>query len=421
MLLCRCKHPLPDEQRRKIALFTNVEERAVISAVDADDIYKIPMLLHEQGLDDIVVDKLRLDVPPADLSEWRQVVSAQGQPRRPGRHRHGRQVRADPRLLHLAERSADARRPQDAARASTSTTSSPRTSSSDGTARARRHGRDPGARRLRRARHRGQDPGGALRARAAAFRTSASASGMQVAIIEFARHVLGLADAHSTEFNRASAAPGDRADHRVAGPGARRAAARRGSDTGRHHAPGRAGSAARRRHAWRASSTARDVIWSATAIATSSTTTTWSSYTRAGLRLLGLLARRPGRDHRAARRIPGSSRRSSTRSSPPRRATAIRCSPASSAPRAPAAPRSCRGGRERMKLAGYRGRPRPAAVPDRRTLRHRERPRWCRKSPGELSEITRRARHAVHLQGLLRQGQPLLGAAASAARASRRA
>ena len=73
------EQPLPDEQRRKIALFTNVEERAVISAVDADDIYKIPMLLHEQGLDDIVVDKLRLDVPPADLSEWRQVVARQGE------------------------------------------------------------------------------------------------------------------------------------------------------------------------------------------------------------------------------------------------------------------------------------------------------------------------------------------------------
>jgi CTP synthase len=80
ILLCRCVHPLPDEQRRKIALFTNVEERAVISAVDADDIYKIPMLLHEQGLDDIVVDKLRLDVPPTDLSEWRAVVAAKQNP-----------------------------------------------------------------------------------------------------------------------------------------------------------------------------------------------------------------------------------------------------------------------------------------------------------------------------------------------------
>jgi CTP synthase len=80
ILLCRCAHTLPDEQRRKIALFTNVEERAVISGVDADDIYKIPMLLHDEGLDDIVVDKLRLDAPPTDLPEWRAVVAAKQNP-----------------------------------------------------------------------------------------------------------------------------------------------------------------------------------------------------------------------------------------------------------------------------------------------------------------------------------------------------
>jgi CTP synthase len=80
ILLCRCAHSLPDEQRRKIALFTNVEERAVISGVDADDIYKIPMLLHDEGLDDIVVDKLRLDAPPTDLPEWRAVVAAKQNP-----------------------------------------------------------------------------------------------------------------------------------------------------------------------------------------------------------------------------------------------------------------------------------------------------------------------------------------------------
>src|SRR5690606_35497025 len=60
MLLCRCKDPLPNEQRRKIALLTNVEERAVFSAVEADDIYKIPRLLHEQGLDEFVVGRLGL-------------------------------------------------------------------------------------------------------------------------------------------------------------------------------------------------------------------------------------------------------------------------------------------------------------------------------------------------------------------------
>ncbi|MGH8150266.1 MAG: CTP synthase [Steroidobacteraceae bacterium] len=80
VLLCRCRHSLPDEQRRKIALFTNVEERAVISAVDADNIYQIPQLLHEQRLDEIIVDKLRLDVPPTDLAEWRQVVQSKSNP-----------------------------------------------------------------------------------------------------------------------------------------------------------------------------------------------------------------------------------------------------------------------------------------------------------------------------------------------------
>jgi len=80
VLLCRCKQPLPEEQRRKIALFTSVEERAVISAVDADDIYQIPILLHDQGLDDIVTEKLRLQVPATDLPEWRQVVSAKANP-----------------------------------------------------------------------------------------------------------------------------------------------------------------------------------------------------------------------------------------------------------------------------------------------------------------------------------------------------
>jgi CTP synthase len=80
VLLCRCKDPLPSDQRRKIALFTNVEERAVFSAVDADDIYKIPALLHEQGLDAIVCEKLGLDVPAADLREWNQVVAAKASP-----------------------------------------------------------------------------------------------------------------------------------------------------------------------------------------------------------------------------------------------------------------------------------------------------------------------------------------------------
>jgi CTP synthase len=76
VLLCRSKDELPAEQRRKIALFTNVEERAVFSAVDAEDIYQIPVLLHEQGLDDIIVDRLRITCPKPDLSEWQNVINA---------------------------------------------------------------------------------------------------------------------------------------------------------------------------------------------------------------------------------------------------------------------------------------------------------------------------------------------------------
>jgi len=82
ILLCRAQDPLPAEHRRKIALFTNVEERAVISAVEARDIYEIPMLLHAQGLDEIVVEKLRLEdkAQPADLREWQAVVDAKLNP-----------------------------------------------------------------------------------------------------------------------------------------------------------------------------------------------------------------------------------------------------------------------------------------------------------------------------------------------------
>jgi CTP synthase len=74
ILLCRADRRIPDNERRKIALFTNVPERAVISAVDLDSIYKVPRLYHEQGLDDLVVEKLNLDTEAIDLSEWDAVV-----------------------------------------------------------------------------------------------------------------------------------------------------------------------------------------------------------------------------------------------------------------------------------------------------------------------------------------------------------
>jgi CTP synthase len=80
ILVCRCEQPLPQSDRRKIALFTNVPEKAVISAVDVDIIYKLPLWLQQQGLDDIVVDKLRLNAKPADLSGWERTVDAMEHP-----------------------------------------------------------------------------------------------------------------------------------------------------------------------------------------------------------------------------------------------------------------------------------------------------------------------------------------------------
>jgi len=76
ILLCRCDRPLPEGARSKIALFTNVEEKAVIPLLDVDFIYQIPMELHQQGLDDIVVDLLDIKAKKADLHEWAQVVDA---------------------------------------------------------------------------------------------------------------------------------------------------------------------------------------------------------------------------------------------------------------------------------------------------------------------------------------------------------
>lgn len=77
ILICRSEKPLSAADRAKIALFTNVEKEGVISLEDAKSIYQIPMILHDQGLDDIVVKKLGLTLKPADLSEWQAVVDAQ--------------------------------------------------------------------------------------------------------------------------------------------------------------------------------------------------------------------------------------------------------------------------------------------------------------------------------------------------------
>ncbi len=206
VLLCRCRQALPEEQRRKIALFTNVEERAVISAVDADNIYQIPILLHEQGLDEIIVEKLRLDGAPAtDLAEWRHVVQA-----RASSDGHvdvamvGKYVQIRDSYISLNEALTHA------GLKTRTRVNVHYVESTD----IEQHG----TRALE-----GMDailvPGGfgerGIEGKIAAVRFAREnrvpylglCLGMQIAIIEYGRHVLGLSGANSTEFNRATPHP----------------------------------------------------------------------------------------------------------------------------------------------------------------------------------------------------------------------
>jgi CTP synthase len=77
MLLCRSEVEIEESQRQKISLFTNVEERAVIPVIDAPTIYRVPRMLHEWGLDQYVLDRFNIDLPVADLHEWDMVVENQ--------------------------------------------------------------------------------------------------------------------------------------------------------------------------------------------------------------------------------------------------------------------------------------------------------------------------------------------------------
>ncbi len=81
VLLCRCERMLSDDERKKIALFTNVATEAVVSAVDVDNIYKIPLFYHRQGLDRIVLDRLGIKSNAPDLGDWEDVVERAARPR----------------------------------------------------------------------------------------------------------------------------------------------------------------------------------------------------------------------------------------------------------------------------------------------------------------------------------------------------
>jgi len=81
ILICRSEYPLPDAEREKIALFTNVPADSVFTSLDVDTIYKVPRALHEQGLDEVVVKKLQIDCKPTDLSEWDSVIEKLNAPK----------------------------------------------------------------------------------------------------------------------------------------------------------------------------------------------------------------------------------------------------------------------------------------------------------------------------------------------------
>ena len=199
VLMCRADRPLPADERRKIALFTNVPEEAVISAIDVDNIYKIPLSLHAQGLDRIVAERLRLELPAADLSDWQHVIDAMEHPEDEVTIAMvGKYVNLTESYKSLSEALTHA---------GIQTRSRVRIKYIDSEDIARQ-GTDALT---------GMDailvPGGfgergiegKIRAVEYARRNKIPylgiCLGMQIAVIEFARHVAGMADAHSTEFN----------------------------------------------------------------------------------------------------------------------------------------------------------------------------------------------------------------------------
>src|SRR3989441_1708482 len=198
IVMCRADRPLPDSDRRKIALFTNVTPEAVIPALDTDSIYKIPAALHAEGLDEIVCRKLSLSPKPADLSVWNKLVDALVHPEHEGHIAMvGKYVELTESYKSLSEALAHA---------GIHTRSKVQIHYVDSEA-IERDGIDP---------LKGVDailvPGGfgkrgvegkikAIRyARENGIPYLGICLGMQLAVIEYARHMAGLANANSTEF-----------------------------------------------------------------------------------------------------------------------------------------------------------------------------------------------------------------------------
>jgi len=199
ILLCRSDRALPENERRKIALFTNVEENAVISSIDMDSIYKIPQWLHSQGLDDIVLDKFQLDLPPADLHDWEKVTQAIEHPEQEVN------IFMVGKYVELTESYKSLNEALIHAGAHTHTKVNITYIDSEQL-------ETDGIERLRDA-HAILVPGGfghrGIEGKILACRYARENNvpylgiclGMQVAVIDYARHVAGLTQAHSTEFD----------------------------------------------------------------------------------------------------------------------------------------------------------------------------------------------------------------------------
>jgi CTP synthase len=199
LLLCRAEHEIPEEERRKIALFTNVPFEAVISAVDADTIYKIPLLLHDQMMDEIVCHKLDIIAKAADLSEWKKITHALANPT------HEVDVAFVGKYVDLTESYKSLTEALIHAGIHTSAKVNIHFIDSEDIEKV---GTD-----ALKAMHAILIPGGfGIRGTEGKIRTIQYARenkipylgiclGMQLAVIEYARNVAGLKDANSTEFN----------------------------------------------------------------------------------------------------------------------------------------------------------------------------------------------------------------------------
>jgi CTP synthase len=198
-LLCRADRRIPDDERAKISLFANVREESVISMWDVDSIYKIPQMLHGQGLDRIICEDLALNARPADLSVWQQLVIAQENPE------HEITIGMVGKYVDLTESYKSLIEALRHAGIHTSTRVNIEYIDSEDIENAGTNVLNHFDAIL--------VPGGfgkrGTEGKIAAIRYARENKvpylgiclGMQLAVIEFARHVAGMADANSTEFN----------------------------------------------------------------------------------------------------------------------------------------------------------------------------------------------------------------------------